>query len=125
MKVLFVDDNVDITTMLSKYLEIKGHSCTVENDGRNGLQRITNGEYDVILLDLAMPGFSGRDIISTLNKDGLMKNKLIIAFTASSIDDHAINDLKKYGIHSVLKKPIDPDHLIECLHEITTTVQRS
>lgn len=120
MRVLIIDDNTDITTMLSKYLELKDIRCTVENDGRNGLQMIMNREFDAILLDLAMPGFSGRDIIQKLNSEGQLKNKLIIAFTASSIDDHAINDLKKSGVHSVLKKPIDPDHLIEYLNDITS-----
>ncbi|MDE1867058.1 MAG: hypothetical protein KGI08_05030 [Thaumarchaeota archaeon] len=54
MKIHIIDDNVDITTMFSKYLSLKGHSCSVSNNGRNGLNMIMGTPYDVIILDLAM-----------------------------------------------------------------------
>ncbi len=68
MKVLIVDDNQDITGLLSKFLKAKGFDNVVTNDPRDGLERIKEEKYDVVLLDISMPEFSGIDIIQTLEK---------------------------------------------------------
>src|SRR5437879_7748757 len=70
MKLLLIDDNKDITTMFSKYFTQKGHPCTVCNNSHNAIDMITTGHYDAILLDLAMPEFSGTDIVSALFESG-------------------------------------------------------
>jgi two-component system OmpR family response regulator len=115
MKLLLIDDNKDITTMFSKYFTDEGHSCSVCNNGHNGLNMITTNPYDVILLDLAMPEFSGTDIVDALYKSGKIAKLNIIALTASSVSSDKEEELKKKGVHSVLKKPIDPDELLDHL----------
>jgi len=115
MKILLVDDNKDITTMLSKYLKLSGHECLVTNDGRNGLNIMLNQKFDAVLLDLAMPEFSDKDIIESLEKKCKLKDQKIILFTASSPTDDELDELIQKGIHSCLKKPIDPDDLISYL----------
>jgi CheY-like chemotaxis protein len=106
MKVLLIDDNETITEMMSKYLTAKGHQCSVANDGRSGLVLVTERKFDVVLLDLAMPEFTGIDVIEDLNKSGKIKDNKIILFTASSITDGEIDNLIKKGAHSCLKKPV-------------------
>ena len=112
MKILIIDDNEDITKMFAKYMTIKGHSCSVVNDGRSGLNLIDNKTFDVVILDLAMPEFSGSDIIDVLYESGKIKNVNIVTLTASSISDEVESTLKSKGVHSCLKKPIDPDVLL-------------
>lgn len=121
MKILLIDDNKDITDMFAKFFTLKGHHTVVSNSGQNGLQMIENEAYDVILLDLAMPEFSGRDIVDHLNKNGKIHDYLIVSLTASSISDDDKTYLVDKGIHSVLKKPIDPDVLLDYL--ITLTIK--
>ncbi|MGI0059935.1 MAG: response regulator, partial [Nitrosotalea sp.] len=70
MRVLLIDDNESITEMMAKYLTGKGYECTVSNDGRNGLTLIEQEKFNVILLDLAMPEFTGVDVIDHLHKNG-------------------------------------------------------
>lgn len=117
MKILLVDDNQDITKMLSKYMTLKGHSCTAINDGLSGLNIIENQAFDIIILDLAMLEFTGYDIIDSLYKSGKIKNQNIITLTASSIsyDDESV--LKSKGVRSCLKKPIDPEILLEHIQQ--------
>jgi two-component system, OmpR family, response regulator len=115
MKILLVDDNQDITTMMHKYLTIKGHDCTVSNDGRNGLTLIEQQNFDVVLLDLAMPEFTGIDIVDNLYNSGKIKEKKIILFTASSVKDDEIKNLMKKGVHSCLKKPVKLDLLMKAV----------
>ncbi|HEY8110774.1 MAG TPA: response regulator [Candidatus Nitrosotenuis sp.] len=118
MKILLIDDNQDITTMFSKYFKLKGHDIHVSNGGQNGLQMIENGLFDVILLDLAMPDFSGRDIIDHLHKNNKVGHKIIISLTASSVSDDDKTYLIERGVHSVLRKPIDPDELLNYLMRV-------
>lgn len=113
-----IDDNEDITTAFSKYFMYKGHDCSVSNDGQNGMSMIENNSFDVILMDLAMPGFSGFDIMKSLCERNLINGKLIISLTASSASDEDKINLKKQGVHSVLKKPIDPDELLTYISKI-------
>ncbi len=101
--------------MLSKYLTIKGHSCSVSNNGHNGLNLVMNNQYDAILLDLAMPEFSGVEIVEELYKNGKIAKLNIVALTASSVSPDREEHLKKMGVKAILKKPIDPDELLDFL----------
>jgi two-component system OmpR family response regulator len=117
MKILIVDDNKDITTMFSKYMTIKGHSCTVVNDGKSALNLIEEKIFDTVLLDIAMPEFSGNDIIDTLYKSEKIKKQNIIVLTASSLSDDIESILKSKGVSLCLKKPVDPDILLDHMQQ--------
>lgn len=67
MKVLVIDDNKDITDVLSFYCDSSGIVCTTTN----GLDTMHKEKYDLILLDLAMPDLSGYDVVKSLKKDGI------------------------------------------------------
>lgn len=112
VKVLLIDDSKNTTEMVSKYLTLKGHKCTVSNDGEKGLSLILEKKFDVILLDLAMPEFSGGDVISALEKNGKIKDKKIILFTSSGVTSTQLQALQKKGIHSVINKPVKMDELL-------------
>ncbi len=116
MKVLVVDDNKSITNSVEKYLKIKGFEVSITNNGKDGFELIQNDEWDRILLDLAMPEYSGLDIIENLEKNNLLKDKNIILFTASSVSDYVLEKLlKKDGIRTCLKKPISLAKIAETL----------
>lgn len=117
MKILLIDDNSDITKMLQKYMIIKGHSCSVANSGQSGLDLINNDTFDVVILDIAMPLFSGNDVIDALNKNGKIKNQNIVTLTASILTGDIESKLKNKGVHSCLKKPIDPDVLLDHIQQ--------
>ncbi|HII36292.1 MAG TPA: response regulator [Nitrosopumilaceae archaeon] len=118
MKIHIIDDNEDITTMFFKYFTIREHSCSVSNDGHNGINMITTNHYDVILLDLAMPEFSGFDIIAELQQSGKIAKLNIVALTASSVSQELEGVMKKMGVKAVLRKPMDPDDLLNFLQKI-------
>jgi len=115
MKVLIIDDNKDITDLISKYLNLNDHQCHVANNGRNGLNLIESQNHDVVLLDISMPEFSGIDIVNTIAKKDKSALRKIILFTASSVSTNEIDKLLELGVHSCLKKPMDPDELISYL----------
>ena len=114
-KILIIDDNKSISTMFAKMLELEGYRCIVANDGRNGLSLLETEDFKAVFLDIAMPEFSGVDIINALEKSGKLKKHKIIILTASSISDEELEKLKTMGIFSILKKPIDSDLILEQL----------
>lgn len=115
MKVLVIDDNETITELLSKCLSAKNHECISTNDGRTGLRLISEKKFDVVLLDLAMPDFSGADVVDHLHKSGKINECKIILFTASAITNGDIETLLEKGVHSCLKKPVKISALMQAI----------
>jgi len=116
VKILLIDDNQDITGLISRYLTAKGFENIATNDPREGLERIIKEKYDVVLLDIAMPEFCGRDIIEALERKKILKDQKIIIFSAHAFTDQQIHDLlKKDGVHSILKKPLKLDTLLSAI----------
>jgi two-component system, OmpR family, response regulator len=115
LKILVVDDNPSITKMLDKFLTIKGHDCTVSQDGRNAFEVMKKEKFDVVLLDLAMPNFSGYDIIDALEKTKKISEQNIIILTASAVSQNQMNLLLKRGVKACLKKPVSPEILLKII----------
>jgi DNA-binding response OmpR family regulator len=113
MKVLLIDDNKDINDMVCLCLETQDITVKVVDEGREGLRSIKQNHFDVVLLDLAMPEFSGFDIFKSLIDEDLLKSKNIVIFTASSVTDNEVQEMLLTGAKAVLKKPISIDDLIE------------
>ena len=113
MKLLLIDDNKDLTEAIYDSLDSQDIECTIINEGKAGLDEILKerGKYNLILLDIAMPNFSGMDVLKTLKKEDLLKSENIIIFTASSITDRDIDDFVDAGAKGVLKKPVSLDEL--------------
>lgn len=115
MKILLIDDNKSITDMLTKYLTIKGHECSTTNSGRNSVSLISSDDFDVILLDLSMPDFSGYDVLDSLEKDDKIKGNKIIVFTASAVSGSEISEFKNRGVYACIKKPVQLKELLKIL----------
>ena len=111
LEILIIDDNEQITKMLTTFLELKEHKCTVANDGKEGLDLIKENRHDVILLDLAMPEFDGYAVIKDLEENNMLKDHKIIVFTASTITPEELDELVKRGVTTYILKPIDIDIL--------------
>lgn len=104
MKILVIDDSQEIAEVLKFWLENEGVTVDVITDGSIGLDMIRNRQFDLILLDVAMPDFTGLDVIDSLKNEGLLESKNIIIFTASS-DKNLFERLKNSGVKGILKKP--------------------
>jgi len=117
LKILIIDDNEQITKMLTTFLELKEQQCTVANDGKEGLSLIKENEHDVVLLDLAMPEFDGYAVIQDLEDNNLLKERKIIVFTASTVTQEVLDGLVERGVNSYILKPIDIDILLSKIIE--------
>lgn len=120
MRVLLIDDNLDIIKLLTKVFLVKGHEISTAVNGKEGLELIKNEEWDAILLDVAMPELSGLEVIEDLEKNNLLKKKTIWIFSAASITDDEINELVKRGVNGIIRKPIRLKELFATITELQT-----
>ena len=121
MKILVIDDNNDINDMFSKFFKSKGHDCITTKDGKEGLVLCQNFKFDAIILDLAMPDFTGKDFLDALIKAGKVDQQKIIVLTAMPLGDVTIND-GYHGICEVLQKPCRLDLLLKTITSINAVV---
>jgi len=89
---------------------MQGIDCKVANKGQQGLFEIQKREYDLILLDIAMPEYTGFDILSQLKKQGV-RYKRIVILTASCLRMEDFKDYTEVGVREIIKKPIGLDRL--------------
>jgi len=114
MNILGIDDNEDILKLLDTIISSKGHDFTQLGNGKEGVKLIEEQNFDAVLLDLAMPEFSGMDVIESLKKSNKLKDQKIILFTASSATDKEIRELvENEGVSSCIRKPVDIKTLIK------------
>jgi CheY-like chemotaxis protein len=119
MRILGIDDNKEINEMVSDVLTPLDYEYQYVTNGKEGLKLIQEQKWDLVLLDLAMPGFSGKDVVNELVKKGDLKKQPIILFTASTISDKEIDNMKKLGVKSCLRKPVQLETLIKTIEEFT------
>jgi DNA-binding response OmpR family regulator len=118
MKILGIDDNEDLLSLCEITLSSEGHEYTGINNGREGLQAIRDKKFDLLLLDLSMPDFSGMDVIDALVKEGIMNKQKVAILTATTPTKEEIDLFLEKGAHSVLQKPMDPDALSKFVHKL-------
>ena len=116
--ILVIYKNDYLCKMFGTCLKKEGHNCTCVVDGRNGLSLIETGKFDVVLLGLALPEFSGYDIINVLEKNGKLRKSNIIILSASQLSQSEIEDLLKRGVYSYLKQPVKPEILLEIVKAV-------
>ncbi len=119
MNILVIDDNKDITDAISLFAENHGHSCIISNDGKEGYNIAKKENFDLILLDIAMPEFNGYDVLNRLKNDSNFDMKKIVVITASNLDSSTTEKIKSFGILKLVRKPISLDLLEDIFSAIT------
>ena len=119
MRILIVEDEVRIADFLQRGLRAEGHFCVVANDGEAGLALALEGDFDLLLLDLMLPGLHGREICQQLRMNKI-NTPLIILSAMDSLDD-VIAGLRM-GADDYMTKPFSFEEL---LARIETVMRRS
>ncbi len=118
MRILFIDDNTDLRMLLEMAINAMGHKLSSAPSGLEGLEMIKKERYDLVLLDLTMPNFSGLDVLNALDEEGLCNQQPIVIFTAHLGTPDMEKELMNKKIHSILSKPSDIDQIMQKINEI-------
>lgn len=119
MRLLIVEDEAAISEPLKVALEKRKYVVDLAFDGKDGYSKAFVNNYDVIILDLNLPGMDGLDIAKKLRENG--KNTPILMLTARSMQNN-INDGFAAGTDDYLTKPFD---FQELLYRIASLVKRN
>jgi DNA-binding response OmpR family regulator len=125
MKLLVVEDEGRVAQFIRKGLVEEGHVVDLAEDGVEGLALASVGEYDVIVLDVMLPGKSGFHVASQLRAEG--NHTPILMLTAKDTRDDIIHGLD-VGADDYLTKPFDFEELLARLRALarrTQTVQEA
>lgn len=114
--ILVIDDERDVTVLLSKELKAAGYRVTSFPTGKGALDRIRETLPDLILLDIWLPGMSGKDIFLELHHS-VHTNKIpVIFFSADpSQEDYCLKELKAHGF---VRKPYETQHLLSLVRDV-------
>jgi len=113
MRILLIEDNSYTRLTIKVAVEKMGHAVVAEADNfEDAIEKINNTDYDIILLDILIPGGNGIDIIKHFGNI----NKKIIAITAIE-QDCVDEELKKLGVSTILRKPFSYDDLDKAIRE--------
>jgi DNA-binding response OmpR family regulator len=109
MRILIVEDETRIADFLQRGLRAEGHFCLVANDGESGLSLALEGDFDLILLDLMLPGIHGHEVCQQLRMKQV-NTPLIILSAMDSLDD-VIAGLRM-GADDYMTKPFSFEELL-------------
>lgn len=107
-RILIVEDEVAIADLEKDYLELSGFDVEVANDGLIGLQKSLEEDYNLVILDLMLPGVDGFEICRKIREE---KNTPIIMVSAKKDDIDKIRGLG-LGADDYMTKPFSPSELV-------------
>jgi two-component system alkaline phosphatase synthesis response regulator PhoP len=123
VRVLLVDDEQDIVDTVKYSLELRGHTVDVAYDGPNALARARRGHYDVMVLDVMLPGKNGYEVSRLLKED--MERKTIepfgiILFTARKLGNEFREDFVSTWskADAVIYKPFEMEDLLSKIADL-------
>lgn len=107
-KILIVEDEQAIAELQKDYLELSGFSVEVENDGVLGLRRALTEDFNLVILDLMLPGLDGFEICKAIREE---KNTPVMMVSAKKDDIDKIRGLG-LGADDYMTKPFSPSELV-------------
>jgi two-component system, OmpR family, alkaline phosphatase synthesis response regulator PhoP len=117
--ILIVEDEQDLRMTLTDRLESEGFSVQFAKDGREGLEKATSGAFDLIILDVMLPGKNGFDICRDVRQAGLVTPILMLTARGQTVDK--VLGLK-IGADDYVTKPFE---MIELLARVEALLRRA
>jgi sigma-B regulation protein RsbU (phosphoserine phosphatase) len=106
-RVLVIDDNADNRDLLVRRLSGQGFRCVTATDGADGLRRLMAADFDVILLDIMMPGMDGYEVLGRIKADPARRHLPVLMISAVGETESVVRCIE-LGAADYLTKPFDP-----------------
>ncbi len=119
MKILIVDDEEMIRGVLKEYVEFEGNEAFEASDGMEAVRMCKDNDYDVVLMDIMMPGIDGLEAtrqIRALDREDAATTPIIAVSANTFADDRRLS--REAGMDAHLSKPVSSQELVEALAHI-------
>ena len=120
MRILLIDDDAELCSLLVEFLTREGFSIECEHEGKRGLERALHGGFDLIVLDVMLPGLDGFEILRRLRAESRIP---VLMLTARGEDMDRIAGLEM-GADDYLAKPFNPRELLARIRAILRRIER-
>jgi len=121
LSLLLVDDDAELCGMMREFFAESGHRLDTAYNGREGLASALRGSYDLMILDVMLPGLDGLTVLEQLRRK---KDLPVIMLTARVQQHDRILGLNS-GADDYLPKPFDPDELLARIRAVLRRTQNS
>lgn len=118
-RILVIDDQEHIRTLISKILSIDGHVVESAVNGKVGMKMIENNPYDIVITDIIMPDMDGLEVILELKKRSSPIPLIVTTGGAARLEiQELLTAAKHLGADRVIPKPLDFIKLKEAVNEL-------
>jgi CheY-like chemotaxis protein/anti-sigma regulatory factor (Ser/Thr protein kinase) len=114
-KILVVDDDRTTRTLLALQLKGAGYSVTQAANGRQALERVRREAFDLVLLDVWMPGMDGLELLARLRDDP--SRPRVVVMTADDASETLLGAIRQRA-YRFLSKPVEPRQLVEVVRSV-------
>ena len=123
-RALVVEDDADIATLITHYLERDGWRCDVARDGLEAMSRLGSETYRLVVLDLQLPGKDGLTVLTQIRATPKLKHLPVVIVTARSEETDRIVGLE-IGADDYIVKPFSPKEFAARVKAILRRIDRS
>src|ERR1035437_2966799 len=113
-RILIIDDDLDMCTLLSKFLCKKGYDTDAALSASKGIAKVANGFFDIVLCDFRLGDKNGKDVLVKIKE--LSPETIVIIITGYSDIKTAV-DVIKLGAFDYITKPVVPDEVISVIEK--------
>ena len=121
LSLLLIDDDAELCSMMQEFFAENGHRVTAVHNGRDGLARALEGQYDLVILDVMLPQINGFTLLHQIRRQSAVP---VIMLTARAHRSDRIEGLDK-GADDYLVKPFDPDELLSRIRAVLRRIAGS
>jgi two-component system, NtrC family, response regulator HydG len=112
--ILIIDDDIDLCTVLARFLMKNGYETDIAHTGYKGIARFTEKKFDVVICDYRLGDMEGKDVVSALKK--INQHVIILVITGYSDIKTAV-EVIKLGALDYITKPLIPDEVLNVLNK--------
>jgi DNA-binding response OmpR family regulator len=123
-RALIVEDDPDIVELVAHYLGRDGWSIDSESHGKRALERLRTGDYQLLILDLQLPGADGLTVCNEARRDGRTRDLPIVMLTARGEETDKVVGLE-VGADDYVVKPFSPKELMARIRAVMRRVERA
>ena len=120
-KILLVDDEKEFVESLSERLQLRDLDAEIAYDGEQALQAVKEGDPDIMVLDLRMPGIDGMEVLRQVRKTHPDLQVVILTGHGTDKDE---SQAQKLGAFAYMKKPVDIDSLVGTVNSAWEKLKR-
>jgi DNA-binding response OmpR family regulator len=113
-RILIVDDDRALRHVLAELLKAAGHTVDQTPDGRDALSRVDSDLYDIVLLDIGLPGVNGLDVLA--HARAAAKPPIVIVMTADDTPETLLGAVRRHA-YRYLRKPFAPSAIVEVVDD--------